>query len=89
MLAGRIEGKDKYDSYYNLVYGIIGLAIERGCEKIQMGQTSYWVKQCVGALPEPEYIFFAWRRPIVHSILISLRNAIFPETKFKPIHVFR
>ena len=56
MLAGRENEKDEYDSYFNLVYGIIALAIQSGCKKLKLGQTAYWVKQCVGALPEPELI---------------------------------
>lgn len=88
MLAGREHGKDKYDSYFNLVYGIIALAIETGCREIKMGQTSYWVKQCVGAKAEPELIYFASRRPLLHQVLKSLRHVIFPVLKLKPVHVF-
>ncbi len=88
MLAGREHGKDKYDSYFNLVYGIIALAMQEGCREIKMGQTSYWVKQCVGAKAEPEFIYFASRRPLLHQVLKSLRHVIFPELKLKPVHVF-
>lgn len=88
MLAGREHEKDKYDSYFNLVYGIIALAIEKGCREIKMGQTSYWVKQCVGAMAEPELIYFASSRPVVHWILKSLRHIVFPVTKLKDVDVF-
>ena len=79
MLAGRKNARDEYDSYFNLVYGIIALAIQSGCKKIKLGQTAYWVKQCVGAIPEQELIYFASRRPVMHWILKSLRNVIFPS----------
>jgi predicted N-acyltransferase len=89
MLVAKENDKDEYDSYFNLVYGIIALAIQNGCKKISMGQTAYWVKQCVGAVPEPESIYFASRKRLVHWILKSLRSVIFPETKLKSINVFR
>jgi predicted N-acyltransferase len=89
MLVGRENEKDEYDSYFNLVYGIIALAIQSGSRKLKMGQTAYWVKQCAGALPETERIYFASRRPFVHGILKLLRHVIFPELKLKPVDVFR
>lgn len=89
MLVGREHEKDEYDSYFNLVYGIISLAIERNCKKIQFGQTAYWVKQCVGATPKAEYIYFASRNKVVHRILKSLKNIIFPKLKLAELNVFR
>lgn len=89
MLLARENETDEYDSYFNLVYAIIALAIQRGCKKIKMGQTAYHVKQCVGAMPEEEFIYFAGRRPLLHRLLKSLRHVIFPQTKLKPMNVFR
>ena len=89
MLVGKDEEKDEYDSYFNLVYGIISVAIQNGCKKIKMGQTAYWVKQCVGASPEDEFIYLASRKPFMHWILRSLRHVIFPQTKLKAANVFK
>jgi predicted N-acyltransferase len=89
MLVGREKERDKYDSYYNLIYGIIQLAIQGGYKRINMGQTAYWVKQCVGAVPEPEYIYLASRNPVMHRLLRSLRDVIFPKTVLQRVHVFR
>jgi predicted N-acyltransferase len=89
MLVGREYAKDKYDSYFNLIYGIIQLAIEDGCKRVKMGQTAYWVKQCIGSEPESRTIYFASTRPMVHRILKALRNVIFPEMKLNLIHVFK
>ena len=89
MLSARENQKDEYDSYFNLVYGIIALAIQWGCQKIKMGQTAYHLKQCVGAIPEEEFIFFACRRPLLHRLLKSLRHTIFPQMKLTTMNVFR
>lgn len=89
MLVGRERPKDEYDSYFNLIYGMIQLAIENGCKKVKMGQTAYWVKQCVGSVPEPKTIYFGSTRPGVHWVLRTLKNVIFPETKLNFIHAFK
>lgn len=89
MLVGREHAQDEYDSYFNLVYGIISLAMERHCKMIKLGQTAYWVKQCVGATPKDEYIYFASRNKLMHKILRSLRKVIFPELKLQALNIFR
>lgn len=89
MLVGREQPKDEYDSYFNLIYGIIQLAIENGSKKVKMGQTAYWVKQCVGSEPETRTIYFASTNPVVHRILKTLRNVIFPEMKLNLVRVFK
>lgn len=89
MLVGRKFNKDEYDSYFNLVYGIIQVAIEQGYKKIKMGQTAYWVKHCVGCKPETRTIYFASRRPFVHWVLKTLKNVVFPEVKLDSGPVFK
>ena len=89
MLVGREDEKDKYDSYFNLVYGIIAYAIERKFKKLKLGQTAYWVKQSVGGIPENQLIYFACTGSIRHFILKSLTKLIFPEIKIKPVQVFK
>jgi predicted N-acyltransferase len=88
MLVGRECAQDDYDSYFNMVYGIVELAIERRCKTIKLGQTAYWVKQCVGGTPKPEYIYFASRVKVLHILLKALRKVIFPELKLQSLQVF-
>ena len=89
ILVGRENHKDSFDSYFNLVYGIIKLAIQKGVKRINMGQTAYWVKQRVGATPVPVYIYFKSRKPLLNWILKKLNRQIFPELILKPIRVFK
>lgn len=88
MLLGREDEKDAYDSYFNLVYGILALAIRRGIHKLKLGQTAYWVKKCIGGTAEDEFLYFASRRPLVHRLLKRFRAALFPATKLESLHVF-
>jgi predicted N-acyltransferase len=89
MLAGRENEKDAYDSYFNLVYGIIAYAIGSGCSNLKLGQTAYWVKQSIGAVPENEYLYFASTNKFWHALISKFRNVFFPPTVLKEIHVFK
>lgn len=89
MLLGRENERDEYDSYFNLLYGIIGFAIENGYQWVNLGQTAYWVKQCLGAQAEKEYLWFASRSRFWHWVLKRARCYVFPETKLKELRVFK
>ena len=89
MLAGRENEKDEYNSYFNLVYGIIAHAIEKKYKRIKLGQTAYWVKQSIGSAAEDQYIYFACTGKIRHQILKSLNHLIFPPTKLNSVRAFK
>lgn len=89
MLVARDNEKDEYDSYFNIVYGIIALAIREGFKKIKLGQTCYWLKQCVGGMPENEFFYFASTGKISHFILKRARHLLFPLTRLENIRVFK
>ena len=78
LLVGRENECDEYDSYFNLIYGILALAIKKGILEIKLGQTAYWVKQRIGGIAEDEYFFFHARTPILHALLIRFSGFIFP-----------
>lgn len=88
MLVGRKNPKDNAHSYFNLVYGIIELAISRGLRRVHLGQTAYWVKQRVGGRPVDVYIYFKSRKPLVNWMLTKLKNAIFPKLDLNNVSVF-
>jgi len=81
--------RDDYDVYFNLVYGIVHLAIQRGCQELNLGQTTYWVKQRIGGVCDPEYFFFKANHRLIHFGIRSLRSLLFPETKLQNLQVFR
>ncbi len=49
------EERDKYDVYFNLVYGILLLAFRAGVTELHLGQTSYWLKQRIAAFVFPSF----------------------------------
>lgn len=89
MLAGRENEKDEYDSYFNLVSGIIAYAIDNKFKKIKLGQTAYWVKQSIGGVAENQYVYFACTEKLRHWILKSLNSQIFPPIRLKSVKIFK
>ena len=58
LLVGLDYSKNKeYDTYFNIVYRIISLAIEKKCKVLEMGQTSYYLKGRCGGYCEEMYFF--------------------------------
>ncbi len=81
--------RDEYEIYFNLVYGILQLAIQLDCTQLKLGQTSYWVKQRIGGICIPEYIYFKANSWFIHSSFKALRSVIFPELNLIKPRVFR
>jgi predicted N-acyltransferase len=78
-----------YDTYFNIVYGIIYLAINRGCTLLNMGQTSYYFKQRCGAVPSELFFYIKSDKKSVHLMLKIFRNIIFPAVILPSHHVFK
>ena len=90
MLIGLPEFKNEtFDPYFNLLYGIVQLAIDRKCKNIQLGQTAYWVKQQIGGQPKNVYLFYHCRKKFTHFLLKSAKNILFPKIEIRPINPFK
>jgi predicted N-acyltransferase len=90
LLAGLNYSKlEEFDVYFNLIYGIVSLAIQRGCTQLDLGQTAYWLKQCIGGEWIPVFFYIRSERPIPQLLLKTFQPLLFPELKLKPIRVFR
>jgi len=90
LLAGLDYTKLKEsDVYFNLLYGIVSRAIQRGCTRLDLGQTPHWLKQCIGGQETPVYFFIRAERWYLHRPLKTFQSMLFPERKLQPAHVFR
>jgi len=87
--TGKHTDKDIYDSYTNLMIAMVKLAYELGFKRINVGQTSYYPKQRVGAIPKELFIFFKAYNPFKNFILRVLKNTIFPKEKTPDLNVFK
>ncbi|MGH7599371.1 MAG: GNAT family N-acetyltransferase [bacterium] len=81
--------RDMYDAYCNLLYGIVARAMQRGCDRLDLGQTSYWLKQRLGGECIPQFFYLRAESPLIHFFLKILRPVIFPEIKTPNPRVFR
>ena len=54
LLSGMADsGVSAHDAYRNLLYGIVALAIDRDCTRLDLGQAASWAKQCLGGHGAP------------------------------------
>lgn len=75
--------------YFNSIYQIIKIGIERNKTTIELGQTSYYPKLKTGARVEPLYLYLKFKAPLVQYILKYPLNALFPERIFATKNVFK
>ncbi|MBN2440454.1 MAG: GNAT family N-acetyltransferase [Spirochaetales bacterium] len=78
-----------YDVYFNLIYGIISLAIKEGCKYLDMGQTSHFIKQRVGSRFIPVHFYIRSKNILVQTMLKSFKTILFPEVSLPELRVFR
>lgn len=81
--------RDVYNAYCNLLSGIVARAMQRGCERLDLGQTSYWLKQRLGGECIPQFFYLRAESRPIHFFLKVLRPVIFPEMKTPIPRVFR
>lgn len=71
--------------YYNLLCGELAHAAERGCPRTDLGVTSYFVKQTLGASLEGmsmvARVRSPWLRPLLHPLLPALLSEQQPERR--------
>lgn len=89
ILTGKEKGKDEYNTYVNLLNAMVCYAIENGCKRIIMGQTSYYPKQRMGAKIFDLFIYFKAHLVWKQKLLKSLQGIIFPKEELAPLNVFR
>jgi hypothetical protein len=90
LLVGlRYERLAAYDVYFNVLIAIVKLAIERGCQKLDLGQTSYYAKQRLGGEGRSIYFYLRSRKRTVQLLLRAFQRALFPETRLRRHRVFK
>jgi hypothetical protein len=75
-------------SYPILVTAVVASAIEQGAEALEMGQTSWALKQRLGAIPTARHLFVRARAPWLRTALRMAGGQLFPETHLASRRVF-
>ncbi|MEN8201967.1 MAG: GNAT family N-acetyltransferase [Bacteroidota bacterium] len=83
------EKRDLHDVYFNLIYAILAYAIENKVKRLDLGQTSYYVKQRIGGTCTPMYFYLRSRNRLVNWMLRKFQKTLFPETELSHHRVFR
>lgn len=80
---------DYHNVLMNLLYGIIQLAIDKKCKTIELGQTSYELKQRIGGKCINEYFFLRSSSVVWNTIIRIFKPLLFPKTIIKNRRVFK
>jgi len=83
------DHRDQYQIYFNLLNGIIAYGIEQRFESIDLGQTTYQIKQRLGGWAEPVYFHLRCLSPVIHFLLRCFSRVLFPPTRLTQPRVFR
>lgn len=84
------EKKIYSDPLYNeLLLAILIYGLQKGCEIIHLGQTSYYSKMDCGALPVPLYIYLRSDRKYIQFILKFMGDLLFPDTKLPHMQAYK
>jgi predicted N-acyltransferase len=89
LLAGLdYSHRDQFQTYFNLLNGIIAFGIEKGFKTIDLGQTTYDIKQRLGGRAEPVHFYLRALSSPRNRLLRLLNRLLFPETKLPVRRVF-
>lgn len=80
--------RDYHNVLINLIYGIIQIAIDKKCKSIELGQTSYELKQRVGGKCTDEYFFLKSSSLVMNTIIRIFKPLLFPKTIINCRRVF-
>jgi hypothetical protein len=76
-------------AYLTLVTEIVAEAIRRGAARLELGQTTYDLKQRLGAGTDARWLYIKCTNSPVHLTLRAASGALFPEIAPPPRRVFR
>lgn len=79
----------KFDVYFNIVYRIISLSLENRCRVLEMGQTSYYLKQRCGGKCEEMFFYIKSRNKTLNYLLSFFKTLLFPKINLDELNVFR
>ena len=81
--------RDYHNVLMNLLYGIIQIAIDKKFKSIELGQTSYELKQRIGGKCTDEYFFLRSSSIVINTIVRIFKPLLFPKTTINNRRVFK
>ncbi len=80
---------DKYDAYFNNLFGILKESLERNCTYLDLGQTAEIPKMRLGGTLVPKQLFLYHQNKLILWILNKLKYFIGYRGVFAEVHVFK
>lgn len=69
----------QYSLYYYMIWDEIAYAIGQRCQEIDVGLTNYFIKQGLGARPEPLGMMAKFRVPLLGNLLTRIAPSVLSE----------
>lgn len=80
---------EKFDSYFNLLFGILEIAFEKGCTYLDLGQTAEIPKMRLGGQLIPKQMFLFHRNKLIFWLINQFKYYIGYRAAFPEVHVFK
>lgn len=80
---------EKYDSYFNNLFGVLKGAIAQNCNYLDLGQTAEIPKMRIGGQLMPKQLFLYHRNGMVRWLIKKLRYFIGYQGVFPAVRVFK
>ena len=78
-----------FQLYLNILYNIIRIGIEKGCEKIVFARTALEIKSSVGAQAHDLWCYLKHQNPIANKFAGTLLDYLKPVEEWLPRHPFK
>lgn len=93
-LEAHFLGYDKHVNhevqlYLNILYDIVRLGIEAGCQRVVFARTALEIKSSVGAVPHDLYCYLRHQNPLTNKFTGTLLDYLKPVEEWQPRHPFK
>ncbi len=75
--------------YLNILYDIVQLALNRGCESIVFARTALEIKSSIGAVANNLYCYLRHQNPLANAFTGTLLDYLKPVEEWQPRHPFK
>jgi predicted N-acyltransferase len=78
-----------FQLYLNILYDIIKIGIETGCERIVFARTALEIKSSIGAMPHELWCYVRHQNSIANKFTATLLDYLKPVEEWLPRHPFK
>ena len=79
----------EYQLYLNMLYDMIRVAFDSGCQKIVFARTALEIKSSVGAEPEQLLCYLCHQNGIINKFTSTILDYLKPEEEWQQRHTFK